>query len=163
MTTCGQGGDLLSNFSLGPGMCGCHSSWDLITTITGDLALTKDEAENNRQRLLMWIATPKGERINPSIGCCLHDYFHAKLSNSIYRQIELDVEADLKSVFPDLTIQNLCIDNISDTEGDGSRTIQIGITLGNDSIKFLSDFNSASTVNDSISSLLYYGGATYNR
>lgn len=157
MVTCGKGGDLLTDFSLIGSMFSCHDSIDLVTTVTGDLALTKDETENNRQRLLMWLATPKGERLDPSIGCCLHDYFHAKMTGSIYRQLELDIESDLKSVFPEMTISDIAVENISDTSS-GNRIVQVGVTLGDDSIKFLSDFNSSSALNEKINSLLYYGG-----
>jgi hypothetical protein len=159
MTTCGNGGDLLCNFSLSGSMLTCHTNFDLLTTITGDLALTKDDEENNRQRLLMWMATPKGERINPATGCCLHDYFHEKMTGSIYRRLELDLKTDLKSVFPTLDIKNLSVDNISDLES-GNRTIQVGITLGDDSLKFVADFNSLVSFNDTINSLIYYGGAS---
>lgn len=159
MTTCGMGGDLLCNFSLSAGTIGCHSTWDLMTTITGDLALTKDEAENNRQRLLMWIAIPKGERLQRSVGCCLHDYFHAKLTGAIYRQLELDVGSDLKSVFPDLDIKNIFVENIMGMS-NGTNAIQIGVTLGDDSLQFISDFNTVTSVNDSINSLFYYSGAS---
>ena len=160
MTTYGTGGDLRSNFSLGPGLCGCHSSFDLSLTVTGDLALTADEEENNRQRLLMWMALPKGERLNPNLGCCLHDYFHAKVTNVIYRQLELDIRSDLKPVFHDLDIKNIAVESVSDLSG-GNRTIQTGITLGDDTLQFISDFNTVTSINDSINSLLFYGGATF--
>jgi hypothetical protein len=160
MTTCGMGGDLLSNFSLSGGMCGCHSTWDLTPTITGDLALTKDETENNRQHLLMWLALPKGERLNPSLGCCLHDYFHRKITGTIYRELSLDIGSDLKSVFPEVDIKNIVVESISDLSG-GNRTMQIGITLGDDDLQFVADFNTITEINDTINSLLYYGGANW--
>lgn len=107
----------------------------------------------------MWMALPKGERLNPSLGCCLHDYFHRKITNVIYRQLELDIRSDLKSVFPELSIKNIAVDNISDLSS-GNRTIQIGITLGDDNLKFIADFEAVTSVNDTINSLLFYGGAT---
>ncbi len=160
MSTFGMGGDLRSTFELGGGLCSCHKNWDLSTTVNGDLALTKDEYENNRQRLLMWLALPKGERLNPSLGCCLHDYFHAKVTGVTYRQLELDMRCDLKSVFPDLDIKNIAVEDISGLS-EGNRTIQVGVTLGNDKLRLLADFNSVSAVNDTINSLLYYGGAPF--
>lgn len=159
VSTFGLGGDLLSNFSYSGGLCSCHSTWDLITTITGDLALTKDDAENNRQRLLMWLMLPKGERLDPSLGCCIHDYFHQKMTGTIYRELELDMQVDLKGVFPDLKIRNIQVESISDITS-GNRTIQCGITLGNDDLKFVANFEELVMINEDINSLLYYGGAS---
>ncbi|MFA5452382.1 MAG: hypothetical protein WC248_02260 [Candidatus Methanomethylophilaceae archaeon] len=160
MPNIGEGGDLLTNFSLRGGLYRCHSMWDLVTTITGDLALTKDEAENNRQRLLMWLALPKGERPDsPSLGCCLHDYFHAKIDGATIRRLRLDVSSDLKSVFPDLDIKNTSVESIGSTS-TGNREIMIGVTLGDDDMRFIADFDNMSAINYNISSLLFYGGAS---
>lgn len=158
MTNIGSGGDLLSNFNLSSWIVGCHSSFDLVTTITGDLALTKDDAENNRQRLLMWMALPKGERINPALGCCLHDYFHEKITGNISRRLQLDLQKDLKGVFPDLNIKNISVEKIAPLSG-GIREILVAITLGDDSLQFIANWNEIMGANEEINSIMLTGGS----
>jgi hypothetical protein len=158
MANIGNGGDLLCNFDLHSWVIGCHSSWDLVTTVTGDLALTKDEDENNRQRLLMWLALPKGERLNPKWGCCLHDYFHEKMTGNISRRLELDIRSDLKDVFPNMNIKNIAVTSVK-ASTEGLREISIDMSLGNDNLRFVADFNNIASVNEEINSLIYTGGA----
>ena len=153
----GNGGDLLSNFNLHSWLVGCHSAWDLMTTVTGDLALTRDEAENNRQRLLMWMALPKGERLNPSLGCCLHDYFHEKITGNIGRRIELDLKKDLTALFPNLSIKNIAVDSITPLSG-GIHEMQIEVSLGDDSFQFVANWNEIAGANDTINSIMYTEG-----
>ncbi len=154
----GNGGDLLCNFDLSPWIIGCHSSMDLVTTVTGDLALTQDDAQTNRQHLLMWMAIPKGERLNSGIGCCLHDYFHAKVTGNIERRLLLDLKKDLSGVFPDLSIKNVYISNIANSD-DGVNEIQIGITLGDDSLEFIANWNNIMNVNEELNNFIYSSGA----
>ena len=152
-----SGGDLLGNFNLHSGRVGCHSAWDLITTVSGDIALTRDAAENNRQRLLMWLATPKGERLDPTLGCCIHDYFHQKITSDLPRRLELDMRADLLSVFPELSIRNIKIVSNTYLSG-GNREIVCDITLGNDSLQFLANLFDMQGTNEAINDLIYHGG-----
>lgn len=154
-----MGGDLLGNFDLRGGMVGCHSSWDLVTTVTGDLALTKDEEENNRQRLLMWMALPKGERIDPSIGCCLHDYFHAKISGHVLKSLELDIENELKTVFPDAKISNVRVKKVAPLS-DGTREIIVDVTINNDRFAFQAISSVLDGLNEYINDMMYHGGAS---
>jgi hypothetical protein len=151
------GGDLLSNFNLSGGQIGCHSAWDLVTTVTGDIALTRDLAENNRQRLLLWLATPKGERPDPSLGCCIHDYFHQKITKDLPRRLSLDMRADLLSVFPTLNIKNINVTAVTPLSG-GNREIECDISLGDDSLQFLANFEALDATNEIINQLIYSGG-----
>jgi len=156
MPQIGTGGDLLASFDLSAWIVGCHSSWDLLTTITGDLALTKDTAENNRQRLLMWMVLPRGERLDPSIGCCLYDYLHAKMTDILGKQLELDLKADLSQVFPDLKIKQLSVNQIKDLTG-GNREIQMSMYLGDDKLQFAANWGDISKVNDQINAMVVSG------
>ena len=157
MAEIGKGGDILCNFDLTGWLIGCHSSWDLRTTVTGDLALTKDETENNRQRLLMWMALPKGERLDPSLGCCIHDYFHEKITGNVSRRLALDMRSDLKQVFPDLDIKNISIDKVSGLEG-GNTEVVASISLGNDGLQFVANWNEIMSINEEMTSIIYNGG-----
>jgi len=139
-------------------MVGCHSSWDLITTVTGDLALTRDEQENLRQRLLMWMALPHGERIDPRIGCCLHDYFHAKITEPVLRSMELDIENELRAVFQTNNIDAKVykVEPLS----NGSREVLVDVTIGSDRFRFSAISNILESVNEQINDMLYHGGAS---
>ena len=158
MANIGTGGDLLSNFSLSGGIIGCHSSWDLCTTVTGDLALTKDDIENSRQRLLMWIALPRGERLDNKLGCCVHEYFHQKNVRNVRRKLELDVTSDLNDVFPDLSIRNIAVKSINDLSG-GNREVVIALTLGPDNLQFVANWNEIMNITEEMSEIIYYGGS----
>jgi len=50
------------------GLSKCHSTMDLEITIDGDLKLV-DGVDEMRQRMLIWLGTPQGERLDPNTGC----------------------------------------------------------------------------------------------
>jgi uncharacterized membrane protein YheB (UPF0754 family) len=105
----------------------------------------------------MWMALPKGERLNSGLGCCLHDYFHDKISSNVSTRLRNDIEEDMKSVFPELNIKNIVIKKISALSG-GNREIVVSINLGDDNLQFLADWNNIMSVNEEMNSILYTGG-----
>jgi len=69
--------DLRTNMDISAGHCHCHSSLDLVLDATGDLSLISDQDEL-KQRFFLYLATPKGERYDPNVGCSCLDYLHEK-------------------------------------------------------------------------------------
>ena len=96
------------------GHCHCHSSLDLLLDATGDLALISSHDEL-KQRFFLYLATPKGERYDPKIGCSCLDYLHEKNTRGNLRRLEQDLEADMKYQFPELAINSItCSTSVSD-------------------------------------------------
>lgn len=118
--------------SMGAGRVRCHSNLDLVTTLTGDIAITPDDVTNYRQRLFMWLATPKGERIDPSVGCCLYDFLHNKATSTTARTLELYLASDLAVAFPELDVKSVRCKLSSD-----NRTFSVDVKLGDESLTFL--------------------------
>ena len=106
--------DLKTNMDISAGHCHCHSSLDLLLDATGDLALVSGQDEL-KQRFFLYLATPKGERYDPKIGCSCLDYPHEKNTRGNLRRLEQDLEADMKYQFPELNINSItCSTSISD-------------------------------------------------
>ncbi|MDH7597567.1 MAG: hypothetical protein QHG98_07520, partial [Methanothrix sp.] len=62
------------------GECRCHGALDIALNSSGAMQITADPSECVRQRILMWLATKKGERYDPRLGCCLHSYLHKPIT-----------------------------------------------------------------------------------
>ena len=106
--------DLCTNMDISAGHCHCHSSLDLRLDATGDLALISGQDEL-KQRFFLYLATPKGERYDPNIGCSCLDYLHEKNTRSNLRRLEQDLLADMKYQFPELVIKTItCSTSITD-------------------------------------------------
>ena len=106
--------DLRTNMDISAGHCHCHSSLDLLLDATGDLALVSGQDEL-KQRFFLYLATPKGERYDPKIGCSCLDYLHEKNTRGNLRRLEQDLEADMKYQFPELAINSItCSTSVSD-------------------------------------------------
>jgi len=106
--------DLKTNMDISAGHCHCHSSLDLLLDATGDLALVSSHDEL-KQRFFLYLATPKGERYDPKIGCSCLDYLHEKNTRGNLRRLEQDLEADMKYQFPELAINSItCSTSVSD-------------------------------------------------
>jgi len=88
------------------GHCHCHSSLDLVLDATGDLSLISDQDEL-KQRFFLYLATPKGERYDPNVGCSCLDYLHEKNTRGNLRRLEQDLEADMKYQFPEIIIKTV--------------------------------------------------------
>jgi len=126
-------GDLKINQSMEGGRCRCHSDMDLVTTTTGDLAVTMDKDEHMRQRMVLWLATPRGEVYNqPYAGCVLHDYIHERMSGSVLARLERDLKQDMQDHFPELGVTSITCNKVSDDPCE----LQILGRLSEDGIEF---------------------------
>lgn len=124
--------DLRTNMDISSGHCRCHSSLDLDLTPSGDLALV-DGIEEMRQRFLLYLATPKGERIDPSIGSFAYDYLHEKNTSGNMRRMEQDVMSDFKTQFPEITAKSVtCIQSLTDPF-----QTEVAVKLSNGDMRFL--------------------------
>ncbi len=106
--------DLRTNMDISAGHCHCHSSLDLVLDATGDLSLISDQDEL-KQRFFLYLATPKGERYDPRVGCSCLDYLHEKNTRGNLRRLEQDLEADMKYQFPEIIIKTVtCSTSLAD-------------------------------------------------
>lgn len=106
--------DLCTNMDISSGFCRCHSSLDLILTADGDLSIV-DNANEMKQRFLLYLSTPKGERFNPQIGSACYDYLHEKNTRNNMRRMEQDVLGDMDYQFPEIDVSSVsCMKDISD-------------------------------------------------
>lgn len=125
--------DVRTNLDISPGFCQCHTALDIQLTATGDLAIISG-TEEIQQRFLLYLATPKGERFDPNIGCFAHDYLHEKNTKSNMRMMEQDILGDMSYQFPEVTVKSVsCIKD----ESDPSK-MRLDVRLSsNDTLKFL--------------------------
>jgi phage baseplate assembly protein W len=144
--------DLLTNFNLEQGSCKCHSLLDILLSPTGDLALTKTDQQTLRQRFLLYLATPKGERLDPTVGCCLHDFLHEINSPRVTRKLELYIESDLRTQFPELGIKTVRCSPSTYLDGE----MEINVILADDSLQFLFTSDDLLNLSSMISELLFY-------
>ncbi|HOK59165.1 MAG TPA: hypothetical protein PK659_10425 [Methanothrix sp.] len=84
------------------GECRCHGALDIALNSSGAMQITAGPSECVRQRILMWLATKKGERYDPRLGCCLHSYLHKPITKQAFVEIESAVREELKLLFPDV-------------------------------------------------------------
>ena len=125
--------DIATNLDISPGFCQCHTALDIILTATGDLAIISGTKEI-QQRFLLYLATPKGERFDPNIGCFAHDYLHEKNTKSSMRMMEQDIIGDMSYQFPEITVNSVsCVQDDSDPF-----RMQLDVKLANNNtLKFL--------------------------
>jgi phage baseplate assembly protein W len=125
--------DIATNLDISPGFCQCHTALDIILTATGDLAIISGTKEI-QQRFLLYLATPKGERFDPNIGCFAHDYLHEKNTKSNMRMMEQDIIGDMSYQFPEITVNSVsCVQDDSDPF-----RMQLDVKLANNNtLKFL--------------------------
>lgn len=124
--------DVATNMDISSGHCHCHTSLDLSLTPSGDIAIISGQDELN-QRFFLYLATPKGERYNPQIGCFAYDYLHEKNTSNVMRRMEQDISADFKYQFPELELHGVtCQKSITDPF-----QTQISIRLSNRTLQYL--------------------------
>ena len=125
--------DIATNLDISPGFCQCHTALDIRLTATGDLAIISG-TEEIQQRFLLYLATPKGERFDPNIGCFAHDYLHEKNTKSSMRMMEQDIIGDMSYQFPEITVNSVsCVQDDSDPF-----RMQLDVKLANNNtLKFL--------------------------
>lgn len=124
--------DFKFNLDLRSGYVRCHNRGDLVNTPDGDIALTESYSEYLLQRIIIWLATPKGEVPNdPDVGCVLHDFlFYKQTPQNLYR-LAKELEYDAKVQFPDLGILYI------DVKGLSISSIQIVIYTQNELISLI--------------------------
>ena len=125
--------DIATNLDISPGFCQCHTALDIQLTATGDIAIISG-TEEIQQRFLLYLATPKGERFDPNIGCFAHDYLHEKNTKSSMRMMEQDIIGDMSYQFPEITVNSVsCVQDDSDPF-----RMQLDVKLANNNtLKFL--------------------------
>jgi hypothetical protein len=143
--------DLLTNFSLDTGWCKCHSLLDFAVSPTGDLSLTKNDQQAMRQRFLLYLATPKGERLSPLVGCCLHDFIHEINSPRITRKLELYIENDLRTQFSELQVKTVRCSPSTFLDGE----MEMNVILADDSLQFLFTSDDLLNLSSMISEIMF--------
>lgn len=106
--------DLATNMDIGPGYSHCHSALDLRLTAQGDLAIISGTDEI-KQRMLLYLGIPRGERQDIRIGSSALNYLHEKNTNNNMRRLEQDILGDMKYQFSDLPVQSVtCTQGLTD-------------------------------------------------
>lgn len=124
--------DLRTNFDISTGFSHCHSSLDLVLTATGDLALISG-IDEIKQRILLYLGIPKGERFDPKMGSSALDYLHEKNTVSNMRNLEQDIFNDMKYQFPELPTKSVtCSKSIKDPQ-----TMYLDVRLSDTEMSFL--------------------------
>lgn len=125
--------DLKTNMMFDAGYIKCHSTLELETTPYGDLALTDNDTDLFYQSFLLYWGIPKGERIDPRIGCPWYDYQHKKATSANLAEFENELKESLKWHFPAHGIRSLNLVYLD------NHTIFGEITVSSGKILFLLD------------------------
>lgn len=144
--------DLLTNLSLDAGSVKCHSAMDLLVGKTGDLALTKSSQQALRQRFVLYLGTPKGERLDPDIGNSMLDFLHEINSINNTRKLELYLENDIRDQFKELNAKYVICRPSPSFAGE----MEARIILGNEDLQFLFSSEDLMNISSMISEILYY-------
>ena len=144
--------DLKTNMDISAGWCHCHSSLDLTLDATGDLALISGNNEL-KQRFFIYLATPKGERYDPNIGCSCLDYLHEKNTRGNLRRLEQDLESDISYQFPELSINSI---TCSTSNSDPFRTEILLRTNQGESLQFLYSPEELMSITSELSNIINY-------
>lgn len=124
-------GDIQTNMRFDGGIVRCHSTTDAELTSSGDLALVPESAFGLRQRLLIWLAVPRGELFDPEAGCPVYDYFHTRLTGSDTQALANDMKNSFRYLFPELNVQKVEISRTDYT------TLFMEIYAGSSKLGFL--------------------------
>jgi len=144
--------DLRTNMDISAGHCHCHSSLDLVLDATGDLSLISDQDEL-KQRFFLYLATPKGERYDPNVGCSCLDYLHEKNTRGNLRRLEQDLEADMKYQFPEIIIKTV---TCSTSLTDPFQTEILVRTTQGESLEFLYTPEELMSITSELSNIIEY-------
>ena len=144
--------DIKTNMDISAGHCHCHTSLDLLLDATGDLALISGQDEL-KQRFFLYLATPKGERYDPKIGCSCLDYLHEKNTKGNLRRLEQELEDDIKYQFPELSVDSItCTASI----GDPFQTDILLRMAQNNSLQFLYTPEEIMSITSELSNIINY-------
>lgn len=142
--------DILTNMDLSYGRANCHSALDILLTPDGDLAICTGDLEL-RQRFVMYRATPKGERLNPLLGCAEYDYLHEKNVSTEMRKMSQDIYADLQAYFPEMKGKSVTCEL---SEEDAYK-VNIYTLLAVDNINFLFNAKSLMNISSTLDNILH--------
>lgn len=142
-------GDLKTNLRIEGGTCKCHGNLDFELTPSGDLAIITDPGESITQRIILWLATPKGERRDPAVGCLLWEYLHQKLTGSTLKELEVRLTRELSLNFPDLSVSSVDCELVTGF-GEGGNKVLVTAVLGSHKIEFMYGADELNTLYDSI-------------
>jgi hypothetical protein len=123
-------GDLLTNMQMDGGTVKCHSTVDAVLTTSGDLALVADDSTGMQQRLMIWMATPPGERFDPTIGCPWYSYAHKKMSSANIKELANEMTNSFVKFFPELDVSRIEISKLD------TRTLFVEVYAG-DGVNFI--------------------------
>lgn len=143
--------DLKTNLDISPGFNHCHTSLDIQLTANGDLAIITGEAEL-RQRFFLYLATPKGERYDTSIGCSCLDYLHEKNTHEAAHRLAQNIENDINDQFPEWKISSvICRQNPIDPF-----ELEISLKVAQGDMKFLYSPSELMSLTSMLSNMIYY-------
>lgn len=124
--------DLKTNFDISSGFSHCHSALDLELTANGDLSIISG-IDEIKQRFLLYLGIPKGERYDKNIGSSALDYLHEKNTNNNMRRLEQDIMGDMKYQFPDLPTKSVaCLQGLTDPF-----LMELTVKLANEEMMFM--------------------------
>ena len=143
--------DLKTNLDISPGFNHCHSSLDILLTASGDLAIITGQ-EELRQRFFLYLATPKGERYDDSIGCSCLDYLHEKNTVSSARRLEQDIDNDINEQFPEWKVSSVfCRQNPIDPF-----ELEVALKTTQGDMRFLYSPDELMSLTSMLSNMIYY-------
>ena len=125
-------GDIKTNLELEAGICKCHSRMDILLTSTGDLALVSAPGPCVQQRLILWMATPHGERMDPNIGCRLWDIMHSALTGTVLGALEVTLKHEMQLLFPEIEVTSVVCELVPATGVSSSKVLVSVMSSGED-------------------------------
>jgi phage baseplate assembly protein W len=142
-------GDVKLNGVFDNGLCRCHGLLSPERTANGDIARVTDELGCIYQRIMIWLATKKGERpIHPNFGCCIWSYINEPLTMSKVAALKGEIEAELKEIFPEYEISNL---RLTVPERN---SIDIRVVIGSYPVEFLGNAAALNKLNSQLNAAL---------
>jgi phage baseplate assembly protein W len=104
------------NGKIEAGRVRCHGAGDLLFGANRDWARVSG-AEATIQKFILYFAIPKGEVINePDMGCCLHNYIFATLTDTTLYLLQMEMAAELKIQIPEMGVQRVTAERTEDKE-----------------------------------------------
>jgi len=124
----------------------CHKRLDFRLTNYGDMMLTETVYDRTNQEIMNWLGTVPGERLDPRVGCVLHDYMYrrAAVGQSVVGEIENVLAMNIKVNFPHLPFKYVT----ADLSGEDTCGLMIYIEFMNDALKFLVSAENLKQLND---------------
>jgi len=131
------------------GFCRCHGQMDLAVAAPGGLDVVTDVEECIMQRLWIYLATKKGERLNKKLGCCLFKYFHKPLTSSVLKDLESEFLRDLKKVYPEFS--SFSVSATSNARNE----VEINAYIGSNVVNFTTNEEELNYLNKLLHDTLY--------